>query len=379
MDLASRRGVASVDLAAITANTRSIGAAASGAAVMAVVKDDAYGHGAVESARAAIAGGATWLGVATIDEGLELRSAGIELPTLVLLVGANEDLDAAIAADLDLAVGNERALAQVAASAARAGFAARVHLELDTGMGRGGALADTWDALARRACSFEADGTLRVTGIWSHFACADEPEHPSVALQLESFRAGLALMESAGLDPDVRHMANSAAIFARPESHFDLVRPGLSLFGVAPSDQLGDEASLGLRGAMTLSAPVAAVKSVAPGQGVSYGLTYSTSSQSRLAVVPIGYSDGIPRSGSGRAPVQLKGRRYQVAGRVCMDQFVLDVGDVDVSEGDTVVAFGPGDNGEPSVREFARACGTIANEVLTGIGSRVHRHFVPAN
>jgi alanine racemase len=372
----SVRGVARVELAAITSNTRTLAQVASGAAVMAVVKDDAYGHGSLEAAQAALTGGATWLGVASIEEGIELRAGRIDAPILVLLVGASDDLDAALIADLDLTVGSTTALADVTAAVGQTGRTARVHLELDTGMGRGGAPEAQWETLAIAARQAESDGTIRPVGVWSHLACADDSTHPSVRSQLRRFESGLQSMERAGLQPAMRHLANSAAMLAFPETHFDMVRPGLSLFGVAPSDQLGVEADLGLRGAMTFSAPVATTKDVPAGQGVSYGLTYRTESATRLALVPIGYSDGVPRSGSGKASFGLNGRQYFAAGRICMDQFVLDVGDDRVEPGDLVYVFGPGDHGEPSVREFATACGTIANEVLTGIGRRVAHTFV---
>ncbi|MZE77098.1 alanine racemase, partial [Streptomyces sp. SID5475] len=211
------------------------------------------------------------------------------------------------------------------------------------------------------------------------FACADEPGHPSIAAQLESFRAALAAAERAGLRPEVRHMANSPATLTLPEAHFDLVRPGISVYGISPSPEVGQPGDFGLRPAMTLSARLANVKRVPGGHGVSYGHHYVTAGETTLALVPVGYADGVPRHASGTGPVLVGGKWRTVAGRVAMDQFVVDLGGDTAEAGDEAVLFGPGDAGEPTAQDWAQAAGTIAYEIVTRIGARVPRVYVNAD
>jgi alanine racemase len=266
---------------------------------------------------------------------------------------------------------------EIAEAARAAGRTARVHLKADTGLSRGGAAMRDWPDLCEVAAKAEADGGVRVTGVWSHFAFADGgPDHPINTHQTELFRDAIAVAERAGLQPEVRHLANSAATLTAPETHFDLVRPGIAVFGLSPVPQLGGPAAFGLRPAMTLRSAVALTKLVPAGAGVSYQHRYVTDRETRLALVPLGYADGIPRNATNTAQVQLGGVRRTIAGAVCMDQFVLDVGDDVVRAGDEVVLFGPGDDGEPTAQEWADLLGTINYEIVTRVGARVPRAYV---
>ncbi|MEU3652147.1 alanine racemase [Streptomyces sp. NPDC032161] len=372
-ETASLRARAEIDLAALRANVRELRARVGGAHLMAVVKADAYGHGAVPCARAALEAGATWLGTATPREALELRAAGLGGRVMCWLWTPGGPWREAIEADIDVSVSGMWALREVVAAAAEAGVPARVQLKADTGLGRNGCQPADWSELVSAARAAEEAGTLRVTGLWSHFACADEPGHPSVARQLNAFRDMVAYAEKEGIDPEVRHIANSPATLTLPETHFDLVRPGIAMYGLSPSPELGTPADFGLRPVMTLAASVALVKHVPAGHGISYGHLYTTSRETTLGLVPLGYADGIPRHASGRGPVLVGGVQRRIAGRVAMDQFVVDLdGDV-VEVGDEAVLFGPGDRGEPTAEDWARAADTIAYEIVTRIGSRVPR------
>ncbi|MEV7302717.1 alanine racemase [Streptomyces clavifer] len=379
-ETASLRARAEIDLAALRANVRVLRARASGAQLMAVVKSDAYGHGAVPCAAAALEAGATWLGTATPQEALALRAAGIGGRVMCWLWTPGGPWREAVEADIDVSVSGMWALDEVVAAATEAGIPARVQLKADTGLGRGGCQPADWPELVSAARTAEAAGTLRITGLWSHFACADEPGHPSIEAQLGVFRDMVAYAEKEGVEPEVRHIANSPALLTVPESHFDLVRTGIAMYGISPSPELGTPADFGLRPVMTLSASVALVKQVPPGHGISYGHHYTTSAETTLALVPVGYADGVPRHASGKGPVLLAGRRRTIAGRVAMDQFVVDLGGDTPEPGAEAVLFGPGDRGEPTAEDWAEAAGTIAYEIVTRIGQRVprvHLHGAP--
>ncbi|WP_111832853.1 alanine racemase [Actinomadura madurae] len=363
---------ARVEVGAIGGNVGLLRERARGAEVMAMVKAEAYGHGLAEAARAALAGGASWLGVAKLAEALRLRDEGITVRTLVCVGVPGEPYAEAVARDVDLTVGAVWLLDEVVRAAEAAGRPARVHLKADTGMSRGGARGGDWDALVGAALKAEAAGHVRVVGAMSHFACADEPGHPSIAAQLAAFTDMVAHAEKAGARFEVRHLANSAATLTLPEARFDLVRPGIATYGLTPVPSLG---TFGLRPAMTLAADAALVKRVPAGSGVSYGHTYRTERETTLAVVPAGYGDGIPRHGSNVLEVLAGGRRRRIAGRVCMDQFVIDLGDDALAAGDEIILFGPGDRGEPTAQEWADALGTISYEIVTRIGSRVPRAY----
>lgn len=371
------RSAAVIDLDAITHNVEVLRGCAGAAQVMAVVKADGYGHGLVPSAQAAVRGGATWLGVAFLEEALALRSAGLDVPVLAWLFSPAEDLGPAVAAGIDLGIYSAPEVARAAAAAVASGVPARVHLKADTGLSRGGATVADWPDMCDAAAKAEADGTIVVTGLWSHFAFADGgPDHPVNTRQAAVFAEALDLASAKGLHPHVRHLANSAATLTAPNTHYDLVRPGVSVYGLSPVPALGSPADFGLRQAMTLRSTVALTKRVPAGSGVSYLHRYTTSADTTLALVPLGYADGIPRTATNTAEVLLRGRRRRIAGTVSMDQFVLDLGDDLVEPGDDVVLFGPGLDGEPTAHEWAEALGTIDYEIVTRVGSRVPRIYV---
>lgn len=367
---------ARVDLAAIRHNVELLRERASEAALMAVVKADGYGHGMVPAARAAVAGGASWLGVALLDEALTLRRAGLDVPILCWLYAPGERYDDAVAAGVDLTATSPGQVAGIAGAARRTGRTVRLHLKADTGLSRNGATPADWPPLVEAALRAQAEGLLTVVGLWSHFACADEPGHPSIAEQLGVFDEAVEFAEKAGVRPEVRHIANSAATLTLPEARYDLVRPGIAVYGLDPIPADGPARRLGLRPAMTLIGRLALVKRVAAGTGVSYGHRYLTSAETTLGLVPLGYADGIPRHGTNLLEVQAAGRRRRIAGTVCMDQFVIDVGDDEIRAGDEVILFGPGDDGEPTAQDWADTLGTISYEVVTRIGARIPRTYV---
>ncbi|MDH6217520.1 alanine racemase [Streptomyces pseudovenezuelae] len=378
------RARAEIDLAALRANVRALRALAPGAQLMAVVKSEAYGHGAVPCARAAVEAGAGWLGTATPEEALALRRAGGLTPERVRIMcwlwTPGGPWREAVEADIDVSVSGMWALEEVTAAARAAGIPACVQLKADTGLGRNGCQpGDDWAELVGEALRAEAEGLVHVTGLWSHFACADEPGHPSIAAQLTLFREMLAYAEGQGVRPEVRHIANSPATLTLPEAHFDLVRTGIAVYGISPSPEVGTPADFGLRPVMTLAANIALVKRVPGGHGVSYGHHYTTPGETTLGLVPVGYADGIPRHASGTGPVLVDGKWRTVAGRVAMDQFVVDLGGDEPPPGTEAVLFGPGDRGEPTAEDWAQAAGTIAYEIVTRIGTRVPRVYVNAS
>lgn len=371
------RTQARIDLSAVRHNVSVLAEhAAGGAGVMAVVKADGYGHGLVPTARAAVQGGAQWLGVAFVEEALALRAAGLDVPILAWLTTPGEDVRPAVAGGVDLGVYSTQQLAAAETAARAAGLTARVHLKADTGLSRGGATAAQWPELCEAAAKGQAAGGVQVTGLWSHFAFADGgPDHPVNSRQTAVFHQALEVAAAAGLEPEVRHLANSAATLTAPATHFDLVRPGLAVYGLSPVPQVGSPADLGLRPAMTLASTVALTKRVPAGVGVSYLHRYVTDADTTLALVPVGYADGIARNAANVAQVQVAGARRRIAGTVCMDQFVLDVGEDRVAAGDEVLLFGPGDAGEPTAQDWADWLGTINYEIVTRVGGRVPRTY----
>ncbi|TDC67681.1 alanine racemase [Streptomyces hainanensis] len=370
----TRRLRADIDLAAVRSNVRALrGRLTGGAALMAVVKADAYGHGLLPCARAARAAGAGWLGAATPEEALALRAAGDTGRVLCWLWVPGGPWRSAVEADIDVSVSARWALAEAVAAARAAGRPARIHLKVDTGLGRGGCPPADWADLTAAARAAEAEGAVLVAGVWSHLARADEPGDPSIAAQEEAFAEALAVAERAGLRPEVRHLANSPALLTLPATHYDLVRAGIAVYGVSPSPEVGTPEDFGLRPAMTLRATLAGVKRMPGGHGVSYGHRYTTPGDTTLALIPAGYADGIPRHASGTGPVLVAGKWRTVAGTVAMDQFVVDLGGDAAEAGDEALLFGPGDHGEPTVEDWARATGTIGYEIVTRIGARVPR------
>lgn len=375
-----------VDLDAIAANANELVLRAEGAAVLGVVKGDAYGHGLVPSARAAVRGGATWLGVAQLDEAMNLRRAravgadDLAVPVISWLHAPGSPFAAAIEAGIDLGAPSVLELDEIAAAARRVGMRARVHLKVDTGLARNGAYGGDWPRLVEAARLAQAGGHVEVVGIMTHFARADEPGHPENAAQIARFTQAVDDGERAGFDFEVRHMSNSPATLFVPEARWDLVRPGLALYGLSPAPELATSQQLNLRPAMSVTANVTVTKRVPADQGVSYGHTYATRDETTLADIPIGYADGVPRHASNAGPVMVAGSRGTIAGRVCMDQFVVDLGDAHVAAGDEAVLFGTASDGRegPSAQEWADAAGTISYEIVTRMGARLPRVYVGA-
>lgn len=360
-----------VDLDAVRHNVALLSARAEGAALMAMVKADGYGHGAARIAAAAVEAGASWLGACSVAEALVLRDAGVTARLFAWLDVPGTDFAPAVAADIDLSASSEPEFAAIAAAADGAGRTARVHLKIDTGLCRNGATAAEWPGLLDAAMNAERSGRVEVVAVWSHLACADEPGHPSIDAQAARFDTAYQQALRAGLRP-LRHLANSAATLTRPDLHFDLVRTGIAVYGLNPVPR-----PEGLVPAMTFRARVVRTKRVAAGESVSYGHMWTATAPTTLALVPAGYGDGVPRTLSGRLEVLVGGRRRPVVGRVSMDQLVVDCGDAGVDAGDEVVLFGAGERGEPTAREWADELGTIDYEIVTGMyRPRVTRRYV---
>ncbi|GAB3221093.1 alanine racemase [Glycomyces halotolerans] len=340
---------------------------------MAMVKADAYGHGTVPASRVAVEAGVARLGVATLREAWRLRRLPdlADVPVLAFLYGPEQPgLAETIEAGAEIGISSLPQLDAVAAAAERVGRTARVHLKGDTGISRGGVAESEWEAYCESAAKHQAAGAIAVVGAWSHLACADEVDHPSNGMQKAAFERFLAAVAAAGIEPEVRHLANSAALIADPETHYDLVRPGIALYGYNPVPHL----EVDLRPVMELRSQVMTVKRLPAGTGISYGHTHRLERDSNVALVPLGYADGVPRRASGRAEVYLAGRRRPVLGRICMDQFVVDLGDDVVSPGEPVVLIGAGAH-HPDADDWSGWAETIPNEILTGIGARVPRFW----
>lgn len=368
-----------VDLGAIRANARLLRETA-GVPLIAVVKADGYGHGMLECARAALAGGADWLATATVEEALALRAAGVEGRLLCWITGPDSDLAAAADADIDVTAYSVAELDALASVLAGRDAPARVQLKVDTGLSRGGAPRTAWDEVFARARRGEEQGTWRITGIWSHFACADDPGHPANDRQEAVFREAVELAEAHGLDPELRHLANSAAAILRPSSRFDAVRCGIALYGLDPAP--GEATDIGLLPAMTVRAPLLMVKDLAPGDAVSYGQHWVADRATTVGLVPVGYGEGIPRHASrpgapdSAARVGIGGRLRPIRGTVCMDQVVVDLAGDRPPVGSEVTVFGPPGAGGPTAQDWAEACGTINYEIVTRIGGRMSRRYV---
>jgi alanine racemase len=359
-----------VDTGAISANVRHLRRLTE-SAVIAVVKADGYGHGAVRSAAAALDGGADRVAVADIGEALQLRRGGIDAPILAWLHAPGASFAEAAAAHVEIGISSFDQLLG-AAAAASGEHPVSVHLKVETGLGRNGIAPSDYGLVFAEAARLERLGKIRVTGIFSHLSNTSEADDRTA---LSRFTVALAGAGSYGLTPQIRHIAASHAAIALPESRLGCVRLGLSIYGLSPfADRTS--ADLGLRPAMTLRGAVAAVRRVPAGQGVSYGYTHRTSSETTLALIPLGYGDGVPRAASNAGPVRINGATFQASGRVAMDQFVVDVGDHPVAVGDEVVLFGDPSLGAPSADEWADAAGTINYEIVTRIGPRVPRRSV---
>jgi len=363
-----------VDLVAIQHNVRLLCEHAGRAQVMAVVKADGYGHGATEVARAALAAGAAELGVATVDEALALRADGITAPVLAWLHPPGIDFGPALRADVEIAVSSVRQLDELLDAVRRTGKTAIVTVKVDTGLNRNGvapALYPTMLAALRQAV---AEDAIRLRGLMSHLVYADQPRNPINDVQAQRFADMLAQARNEGLRFEVVHLANSSATMSRPDLAFDLVRPGIAVYGLSPVPDLGD---MGLIPAMTVKCVVSLVKSIRTGEGVSYGHTWIAERDTNLALMPIGYADGVFRALGGRLEVLINGRRRPGVGRICMDQFLVDLGPgrLDVTEGDEAILFGPGTRGEATAQDWADLLGTIHYEVVTSPRGRITRTY----
>jgi len=367
---------AEIDLAAFRSNVAALKEHA-GVPVMVVVKADGYGHGILACAREARAAGAEWLGVATPTEALTLREAGDTGPMLAWLYGIDEDLTPLVAADVDVSAQSVEQIGQVVSAAAVAERQARVHLKIDTGLSRNGTPAYDWQRVCAAAAEAEHAGALAIVGIWSHFAAADEPGHPSVPLQMEAFQRAYEQARAAGLEPTLRHLSNSAGALVVPEARLDLVRVGIAAYGIDPAPGIAALAGVALRPVMRLRAQLVNVKQIEAGAGVSYGWTWTAEATTTVGLVPLGYGDGIPRHAGNRAWAGWAGTRVPVRGRICMDQFVVELGVGRVAQpGEEVIIFGPGDHGEPTAADWAAWCDTIGYEIVTRIGTRVPRRYL---
>ena len=371
---AAVNGEAVVDLAAIAHNVGILREHAGSAQVMAVVKADGYGHGATEVARAAVRAGVAELGVATVGEALALRRDGITAPVLAWLHPPGTDFAPALSADVQIGVSSARQVDDLIDAVERTGRTAVVTIKVDTGLNRNGVGAqeypDVLDALRRAA----AGDAVRVRGIMSHLVSGDEPDNPLNDLQGQRFSAMLVEARRSGVDFEVAHLSNSPSAMTRPDLAFDMVRPGIAVYGLSPVPDLG---GMGLLPAMTLRSQVAMVRAVRAGDGVSYGHTWIADRDTTVALLPLGYADGVFRALSGRIDVLINGRLRRSVGRICMDQFVVDLGPgvPDVAEGDQAVIFGPGSEGEPTAQDWAEALGTIHYEVVTSPRGRVLRTY----
>lgn len=366
--------MAVVDLGAIAHNVRVLREHAGSAAVMVVVKADGYGHGATPVARTALSAGAAELGVATVAEALALRADGITAPILAWLHAPGTDFAPALAADVQIAVSSLEQLDDLVDAARRTGVTAVTTLKVDTGLSRNGVAAADLPKVLGALAHAVTEGTVRARGIMSHLAHGDDPDHPMNDRQAARLQEWRALAREYDVHFEIAHLSNSPAAMTRPDLAFDLVRPGIAIYGQTPIPVLGN---MGLRPAMTLKVPVAMVRSINAGDGVSYGHTWIADRDTTVALIPLGYADGIFRTLSGRLEVSINGLRRPGVGRICMDQFVVDLGPgpVDVSVGDEAILFGPGDSGEPTTQDWADLIGTINYEVVTAPRGRITRVY----
>jgi alanine racemase len=358
-----RPTVAEVDLEALRHNVRAL--KPSTAELMAVVKADGYGHGDIPVARAALEAGATWLGVALVEEGLRLRGAGIDAPILLLSEAPPGSEGDAASAGLTPTCYTDEGLRALAAASPASG----VHVKVDTGMHRVGLLPER----AASFCAAVREAGLELEGVWTHFARSEELDDPTTDEQLKRYEEVLGALEAAGHRPRYRHAANSGAAIARPESHFDLVRVGIAMYGILPGAELAD--AVHLRPAMSLRSRVSMVKQLPAGEAISYGHRYRLERESTIATVPIGYADGYRRGLSNVGRVLIGGRRRPMAGTVTMDQLMVDCGDDPVRPGDEVVLIGRQGDEEIRAEEMARWAGTIGYEVVTSVSARVPRVY----
>ena len=364
-----------IDLTALESNVALLKQHTNNSELMAVVKANAYGHGLVECAKAAVRGGADWLAVAAPREAIILREHEVTSPILSWLIDLDDDFVKLIEDSIDMGVSSDVQLHKIVEAAKIIGKPARVHVKIDTGLGRNGSTLADLPSLLSLCNEFESLELLEVVGVMSHLAYADEPDNPTIAVQIENFKHAVDLMRAHGIEPEVRHLANSAASLALPDTYLNVVRPGLGIYGIFPNLELQVKNPIPLKPVMKLKAKIALVKEVPAGHGVSYAHQYVTNSSTKLALIPLGYADGIPRSASNIGPVMINNEMFTISGRICMDQFVVDVGDAPVSAGDVAILFGDPEEGEPSVNDWAEAAGTINYEILARMNPLLPRIF----
>ena len=369
------RASAEISLLAIADNLKLI-KSKTNAQVLAVVKADAYGHGLIQVGKVAENVGADWLGTALLEEGIALRNSGIKIPIISWLTPLGEDFKAAINLDIDLSISSTELLNEIVLAGKSVKKIPRIHVEVDTGMSRGG-VGDDWQLFLNELSKAVAANEINIVGIWSHFARADEPEEVMNKEQLAVFEDRIKSASAAGIKAEFIHISNSAASLTNKSAHKNIIRWGIGLYGLSPDlNNLGDSKSLNLKPAMRLKAKLHLVKAVKAGVSVGYGGTAITKSDTKLGVVTLGYADGIPRNANNLAGVFVAGKRAPIIGRVSMDQFVVDLGSNSLAKtGDEVIVFGDGAGGEYTVDEWAKASGTINYEIVTRIGSRVPRIY----
>jgi alanine racemase len=374
-DLTTPAAQAVVDLSAIAHNVRLLKERAGSAEVMVVVKADGYGHGATQVARTALAAGAAEIGVATLNEALALRRDGVTAPLIAWLHAPGTDFAPALEVDVQLGVSSTRQLGEVLDAVGRTGRTAELTVKVDTGLNRNGVGATEFPAMLTALARARAEDAIRLRGIMSHLACGDDPASPVNDLQAQRFSDMRSQARAAGVEFEVAHLCNSPAALTRPDLAFDMVRPGIAVYGQTPIPALGD---MGLVPAMTLKCAVARIHSIKAGEGVSYGHTWIADRDTTVALLPLGYADGVFRNLSGRIDVLINGRRRRSVGRICMDQFVVDLGPgpVDVADGDDAILFGAGTHGEPTAQDWADLLGTINYEVVTSPRGRVTRTYL---
>lgn len=367
---------ADIDLGRLSRNVETLKRKINGPALMAIVKANAYGHGLVQSAQAAKRGGADWLATALLEEAIDLRNAGVTGPILTWLNTLDDRFEECISKDIDLGINSLESLSAISAAAGKVGKPARVQVKVDTGLGRNGVTLDELPNLISALKQAQSAGQVKVVGVFSHFAYADEPSNPTIGEQINNFKIAVDALTGANFELEVKHLSNSAATLGLPHTYNNLVRPGLAIYGISPSPEVGEATEHDLKPVMRLRAPIILVKDVPAGTGVSYAHQYHTKNQTKLALIPAGYADGIPRAASNKGPLLIDGKRFTISGRVCMDQFVVDIGDANVKPGDQAVLFGDPATGEPSVNDWAEAAGTINYEIITRIGPRVFRNYL---
>ena len=369
------RASAEINLSAIADNLKLI-KGKTNTQVLAVVKADAYGHGLIQVGKAAEAAGANWLGTALLEEGIALRNSGIKVPIISWLTPLGEDFKTAINLDIDLSISSIELLTEVISAGKVVKKIPRVHIEVDTGMSRGG-VGDDWQLFLTELSKTVKANEINIIGIWSHFARADEPGQAMNQEQLNTFEDRIKSASDVGIKPEFIHIANSAAALTNNGAHKNIIRWGIGLYGLSPDiNNLGDSKSLKLKPAMRLKAKLHLVKAVKAGVSVGYGGTAITKSDTKLGVVTLGYADGVPRNANNLAGVFVDGKRAPLIGRVSMDQFVVDLGiNSSAKTGDEVIVFGDGSSGEYTADEWAKASGTINYEIVTRIGSRVPRIY----